>query len=117
MTAFVERLLDRQRWRDRVTQASTRGETELPPVVGRTYAAFAVTPPESGDLLALVVAHRGDGKIVVDLAREDLTIAEASQVLRRYGVSDVAGAVDDGSDASARATAGAIFLLREAALQ
>jgi hypothetical protein len=111
----IDRLLDRQRWRDAIEACTMKGVSELPPVAGVSYAAFAVHPLHRGNLLALAVGHRDGAKIVVDLIREDLSIAAAACELKRYGISKVAGAEGDEADALAHATAGVIHLLKEAA--
>jgi hypothetical protein len=109
----IDRLLERQRWRDAIEACTMKGVTELPPVAGMSYAAFAVHPPHRGNLLALAIGHRDGEKIVVDLIREDLGVAAAACELKRYGISNVAGAVGDEADALAHATAGVIHLLQE----
>jgi hypothetical protein len=111
MMRDTDRFLDHQRWRDAVEACVDKGVTERPPVVGVSYAAFAVHPPEPGNLLALAVAHRGGHKYIVDVVKDDISVVDAAAVLKRYGVSRVTGDVGDESDALAHAVAGVIHLL------
>jgi hypothetical protein len=87
-----------------------KGVTERPPIEGVTYVAFVVHPPNPANLLALAIAHRAD-KFILDVIRDDISVADASVVMKRYGISEVTGAEGDKSDALAHATLGAFSLL------
>ncbi len=50
--------------------------TERPWVLGWTYVAFAVHPLFPGPLLAIAIAHREGDKLVLDVARENITISD-----------------------------------------
>jgi hypothetical protein len=82
--------------------------TERPPIAGVSYAAFAVHPPEPGNLLALAVAHRGGEKYIVDVVKGDISVTNAAAVLERYGISRVTGDFGEESDALVHAVAGVI---------
>jgi hypothetical protein len=107
----VDRFLDRQGWIDAVEASVDRGVKERPPVAGILYAAFAVHPPEPGNLLALAVAHCGDDKYIVDVIKDDISVVDAAAVLHSYGVTQVTGDVGDEADALAHAVAGVVNLL------
>jgi hypothetical protein len=111
MMRDTDRFLDHQRWRDAVERCVDKGVTERPPIAGVSYAAFAVHPAESGNLLALAVAHRGGDKFIVDVVKDDISVAEAADVLHRYGITRVSGGVGDEADALAHAVAGVVNLL------
>jgi hypothetical protein len=111
MMRDIGRFLDHQRWIDAIEACTDKGVTERPPIAGVSYAAFAVHPAEPGNLLALAVAHRGGDKFIVDVVKDDISIVDAADVLRRYGISRVTGDVGDERDALAHAVAGVIHLL------
>jgi hypothetical protein len=92
----------------------TKGVTERPPVAGFKYVAFAVHPPTPGLLCALAIAHPRGRTSVVDLVREDISVADSAALLKRYGISEITGAVTEGGGYDlAHAVAGAISLTRE----
>jgi hypothetical protein len=107
----VDRFLDRQRWIDAIERCTDKGVTERPPVAGVSYAAFAVHPPEPGNLLALAIAHRGGDKYIVDVVKDDISVVDAAAVLGRYGVTQVTGDIGEEADALAHAVAGVVNLL------
>jgi hypothetical protein len=107
----VDHFMDRQRWIDAVERSVDKGVTERPPVAGVSYAAFAVHPPEPGNLLALAIAHRGGEKYIVDVVKDDISVVDAAAVLHSYGVTQVTGDVGDEADALAHAVAGVVNLL------
>jgi hypothetical protein len=111
MMRDIDRFLNRQRWIDAVEACTDKGVTERQPIAGVSYAAFAVHPPEPGNLLALAIAHRGGDKFIVDAVRDDISIVDAAAVLERYGITRVTGHVGDESDTLAHAVAGVIHLL------
>jgi hypothetical protein len=104
--------LDHMGFVDKIEACVDKGVTERPPIAGLSYVAFAVYPPKPGNLLALAIAHRAGDQFVVDVVKDDIGIADASVVLKRYHISQVTGAEGDASDALAYAVAGAINLLR-----
>ena len=63
----LDEFLDRQKSADAVQHCVDKGVTERAPVVGVSYAAFAVHSPQPGNLLGLAVAHRRGARVVVDL--------------------------------------------------
>ena len=63
--------------------------TERPPVEGMTHAAFQVYTPYSDNLLA--IALRTTDTFILDVIREEIRVADASAVLKRYGISQVTG--------------------------
>ena len=75
----LDEFLDRQKFADAVAHCTDKGVTERPPVAGVSYTAFAVHPPQPGNLLGLAVAHRDGGKVVVDLVKGGIGLAEASR--------------------------------------
>jgi hypothetical protein len=89
------------------------GVTERPPMVGQSYAAFVVHPREPGPI-TLAIAHCEGDKYVVDLCRDGLTIQQAADLVKAYGISEVTGADDDGVGSLAQAVCGIISLLRDA---
>jgi hypothetical protein len=95
------------------TDAIDKGVTERPPVVGMSYAAFEVHAARQGNLLGMAIAHRDGDRFVVDVVRQNISIADAAAVLKRYGIAEVTGAVGSKDDALAHAVAGAINLLQQ----
>jgi hypothetical protein len=77
----------------------------------KRYVAFAVHSPEPGPLLAVAIAHRENGDIVVEAVKEHISVDDCAAVLKGYGISRVHGDVGDPSDAGAHAVLGAINLL------
>jgi hypothetical protein len=106
----LDDVLDRQRAADALGRCTDKGVTERPPVAGFSYAAFAVHP-RSENLLALAIAHRAGEKFVVDLVREEISVAAASAILKCYGVSEVAGAEDVYGLPLAQAVMGVVSVL------
>ena len=107
-----EFLDDRKQRRAAIEQCVTKGVTERPPVAGVTYAAFVVHTPLPGNLLALAIAHRTPDKFILDVIRENISVADASAVMKRYGITEVTGDPNgDKSDALAHATAGVFSVL------
>ena len=99
-------------WADIVDSCVDKDVTERPPKEGVAYAAFAVHTPLQRNLLGLAVAHCDGDLFVVDVIREDISIADAAALLKRYGVSKVTGQDGDESDALAHAVAGVVSVLR-----
>jgi hypothetical protein len=87
-----------------------------PPVAGWHYAAFAVHPRQPGPVV-LAIGHRCGEKIVIDLVRDGLTVPQACDLLKAYGINTVTGADDegDGSVSLAHAVAGVVHVLRDRA--
>jgi hypothetical protein len=103
---------DRKQRRSAIEACVTKGVTERPPIDGMTYAAFVVHTPVPGNLLALAIAHRTHEKFILDVIREDISVADACAVMKRYGISEVTGDPNGNkSDALAHATAGAFSVL------
>lgn len=89
------------------------GVTELPPVAGRSYVAFAVHPVQPGRPITLAVAHRDHdrNKVVLDVIRERISIDDSAALLKQYGIDTVTGAPDDGDGRSINhAVSGALYL-------
>jgi hypothetical protein len=101
----------RQSWADAVEACTSKGVTERPPVAGVRYEAFTVYPPNPGKLYALTIAHRDGEMLVQDLIREDISVEDATDVLRRYGITKITGAVGDKEDALMHALAGVVDIL------
>jgi hypothetical protein len=91
-----------------------REDGELPPVPGHSYVAFVVHPRQAG-AIALAIAHKDGDTFVVDLCRDGLTVQQAADLAKAYGISEVTGADDegDGSVSLAHAVCGAINLLQQ----
>jgi hypothetical protein len=89
------------------------GVTERPPVSGQFYAAFVVHPRAPGPT-TLAIAHCEGDKYVVDLVRDGLTIQQAADLVKAYGIGEVTGADDDGVGSLGQAVCGVISLLRDA---
>ena len=98
---------------DSIDACIDKGVTERPPIEGMSYKAFAVHPHHPGNLLGLAIAHCKGDKFVVDVVREDISVANAAAVMKRYGISEVTGAEGDKADALAHAVAGVINILQE----
>ena len=113
----LDEFLDRQKSADAVQHCVDKGVTERAPVVGVSYAAFAVHSPQPGNLLGLAVAHRRGARVVVDLVKGDIGFAEAAAVLESYGVRRAAAAVGDEADALTHAVAGVVHELQRGLLQ
>jgi hypothetical protein len=85
-----------------------RGVTERRPLTGVRYVGFVVHPNKPGPVV-LAIAHCEGGTIVQDMIRDGLTIADAANLLKAYGILDVEGAVSEGDGLDlAHATLGAI---------
>lgn len=112
MSDNTDRFLDHHRWVDAVERCIDKGVVERPPIAGKTYVVFVVHPPEPGNVLGMAIAHREGEKFVIDVVKEDISVAECATVSKRYNVSKVTGACGDASDALVHAAAGAVELLR-----
>jgi hypothetical protein len=77
-------------------------------MTNRVYHGFVVHPRQPGPV-TLAIAHKAGNKIIVDLCRDGLTVADAANLLKAYSIAKVTGANDEG-DAMAHATMGAIDL-------
>jgi hypothetical protein len=60
----------------------------------RRYKAFVVHPRKPGPQ-TLAIGHREGDKVVVDLLRDGLTIAQAAELMKIYNINTVTGPVDD----------------------
>ena len=89
--------------------------TERPPLAGQSYVAFVVHPRQPGPS-TLAIAHRQGDQYVIDLCRDGLTIQQAADLVKAYGISKVTGADGEGdsSVSLAHAVCGVISLLRDA---
>lgn len=113
MSDLLSEFLDDRTQRKAAIEACvTKGVTERLPIDGVTYAAFVVHTPVPGNLLALAIAHRAD-KFIIDVIREDISVPDASAVMKRYRISEVTGANGDKSDALVHAVAGVVSVLRD----
>jgi hypothetical protein len=99
---------DEMTLRKTIESAITPGVTERRPIPGVVYHGFVVHSPQPGPV-TLAIAHRAGKKIILDLRRDGLTIADAANLLKAYNIAKVTGANDEG-DAMAHATMGAIDL-------
>ncbi len=91
-----------------IKSAIAPGVTERRPVPGVVYHGFVVHPRLPGPV-TLAIAHKAGKKIILDLCRDGLTIADAANLLKAYRIAKVTCANDDG-DALAHATLGALDL-------
>ena len=107
----IDHMLDQMSWADAVEACTRKGVGELPPVAGVRYEAFAVHPLHPGNLYAMTIAHREGEMFIQDLIREDISIEDAADVLRRYGITKITGAVGDKDDALVHALAGVVDIL------
>lgn len=94
--------------REAIERATTPGVTERRPIPGVVYHGFVVHPRQPGPV-TLAIAHRSGKKIILDLCRDGLTVADAANLLKAYSIAKVTGATDQG-DALAHATMGALDL-------
>jgi hypothetical protein len=92
------------------------GVTERPPMPGQRYAGFAVHPRKPVPVV-LAIAHQDGERFVIDLLRDGLTIEQAANLLKAYGIYTVTGADDEGDSRTshAHAVAGVIGVLQERA--
>jgi hypothetical protein len=56
----------------------------------------------------LVIGHCEDDKVVIDLMRDGLTIAQAAELVEIYNINTVTGAVNDDDDAMLHAVFGVV---------
>ncbi len=88
----------------------TPGVTERRPIPGVVYHGFVVHPRQPGPV-TLAIAHKAGEKIILDLCRDGLTIADAANLMKAYNIAKVTGATDEGDGLTmAHATLGAIDL-------
>ncbi len=100
----------RKTWRDMVASAVQPGVLERPPVFGWSYVAFVVRPQHPGPVV-LAIAHREGTKVVLDAIRESISVADCAILVKRYGITHVTGAPDEGQgDSLAYAACGAMLL-------
>ncbi len=110
---------------DAIAACTMKGVTELPPVEGRSYAAFVVHPPRprftedgsSGPVTVAIAHYDGDrATYVLDLVKDEITVAASCRELKRYGISKVQGHTSDDYDETgmAEAVCGAFHILRAA---
>jgi hypothetical protein len=71
---------------------------ELPPVTGLHYEAFVDPSGGSQDSMTLAIAHRHDGRVILDAVRErkppfspEAVAAEFAELVKRYGIASVTG--------------------------
>jgi hypothetical protein len=86
--------------------------TERSPQPGQRYRAFVVHPSRPGPQTS-AIGHREGEKCVVDLLRYGLTIAQAAELVKAYGIEQVTGAANDEDDKGLHAIAGVISLLQD----
>jgi hypothetical protein len=117
----LDALLDDLRQQREAEQVSaidacvTPGVMERPPVPGVSYVAFSVHPPRPGPVV-LPIAHCEGEQIVLDLIRDGLTIADAANLTKAYGVAEVESALSEGDGLDlAHAGVGAIARAKRAA--
>ena len=85
--------------REAVEACVAVGVGERAPVAGTNYVAFVDPSGGTSDSMSLAIAHRdADGRAILDLIREKRppfspadVVREFAEVLKRYGVSRVAG--------------------------
>jgi hypothetical protein len=94
--------------RKAIDAAITPGVSERRPVPGVVYHGFVVHPRQPGPV-TLAIAHKAGDKIILDLCRDGLTIADAANLAKAYRITKLTGAIDEG-EALAHATMGAIDL-------
>jgi hypothetical protein len=82
------------------------GVTERRPIAGVRYVGFVVYPPKLGPVV-LAIAHREGDVIVQDLIRDGLTIADAANLMKAYGITEVEG-MESEDEELALATLGVI---------
>jgi hypothetical protein len=85
---------------------------ERAPQPGQRYQAFVVHPSKPGPQ-TLAIGHREGEKFIVDLLRDGLTIAQAAELVKAYGLEQVTGAANDDDDKALHAIAGVIRLLQD----
>jgi hypothetical protein len=93
----------RQAWED----CTDKDVTERPPQPGLHYKAFVVHPSKPGPQ-TLVIGHCEDDKVVIDLMRDGLTIAQAAELVKIYDINTVTGGVNDDDDTMLHAVAGVV---------
>jgi hypothetical protein len=98
-------------FREAFTACIDQNVTERRPQPGRRYRAFVVHPSKPGPQI-LAIGHCEGEKIVVDLLRDGLTIAQAAELVKAYGIERVTGAENDDDDSMLHAIAGVVSLLR-----
>ena len=85
---------------------------ERPPQPGQHYRAFVVHSSKPGPQ-TLAIGHREGEEYLVDLLRDGLTIAQAAELMKAYGIKQVTGATNDEDDKMLHAVAGVVRLLRD----
>jgi hypothetical protein len=92
-----------------IAAAITPGVKERPPVPGWRYVAFVVHPPRG--LCVLAIAHPEGRNVVLDVVKDGLSVEVCCDLLKRYGISSVTAAPDEGGgDSLAHAACGALVL-------
>jgi hypothetical protein len=105
----------RETWRDMVDRAADRGAQERPPVPGWAYVAFVVHPHGAAPVV-LAIAHREGTKAVLDVIRESISVADSAGLVKRYGITKVTSAPDEGQgDSLAHAACGAMVIAMQGA--
>jgi hypothetical protein len=84
--------------RKAIKSATTPGVTERRPIPGVVYHGFIVHPRQPGPV-TVAIAHKAGEKIVLDLCRDGLTIADAANLMKAYNITKVTGA-NNGATAS-----------------
>jgi hypothetical protein len=74
------------------------GTFERPPIYGISYTAFVDPSGGSSDSMTLCIAHRQDGRVVIDALREhrppfdpSVVVADHAALLKRYNIRRVTG--------------------------
>lgn len=99
-------------FRQAVEDCIDQDVNERPPQSGQHYKAFAVYPRKPGPT-TLAIGHREGEMRVVDLLRDGLTVAQAAELTKAYGINTITGAENDEDDTALHAIAGLINLLQE----
>lgn len=74
------------------------GVAEQPPVVGQSYTAFCVHPPQRPwSEVVIAIGHCEGEKCCIDLVKE-MRSADADKELDRYGIIELPGAESDGDE-------------------
>jgi hypothetical protein len=84
--------------REAVDAVVVPGRLELPPVEGVQYQGFCDPSGGSSDSMTLAIAHKEDGRAVLDLIREvrppfspEFVVGDFAETLKRYRVGQVRG--------------------------
>lgn len=81
--------------RQMIEACADKGVIERPFKSWVKHHAFAVYPHLPGRLIAVAIAHKEGGKIVIDVIRENISFEDCCELVKAYGINAIEGTPAD----------------------